>query len=207
MISRTALLAAILAIDLLRCASASACADSATCLREVGEAQKQIRSLSARFVQTKHLTLLEQPIESNGTFAFKQPDQVLWRIDDPAFEVRIHGSKVQLPPGEGAGMRAMPPGLESLLGAMSAVFTGDIEAASRRFDMEGKQEGNDVVIHMVPKEAADRRLLGNLRLTFVRPDMTLRAIHLEEAVGDSVDVVFSDMHRNDAAAEAVLRKP
>ena len=198
---------AVLAVVSFPSASASAaCSDSAACLREIGEAQKQVRSLSARFVQTKHLALLEEPIVSTGTFAFKHPDQVLWKVDEPAFEVRIDGSKVQLPEGVDPGMRSMPPGLESLLGAMSAVFTGNIEAASSRFDMEGKQEGDDVVVRMSPKQSADRRLLGNMRLTFERPDLTLRTIHLEEAVGDSLDIQFSETHRNDAAAEAVLNQ-
>jgi hypothetical protein len=124
-------------------------------LREVGEAQRQVQSLSARFVQTKHLTLLDEPIESTGTFAFKRPGQVLWKIDEPAFEVRIDGSKVQLPPGEGLGMRAMPPGLESLLGAMSGMFTGDVVAASRRFAQAGKEEGPALGHRMSPKESAD----------------------------------------------------
>jgi outer membrane lipoprotein-sorting protein len=195
---------AVVAVVSLPGASASACTDSAACLREIGEAQKQLRSLSARFVQTKHLALLEEPIVSTGTFAFKQPGQVLWKIDDPAFEVKIDGSKIQLPPGEDAGMRAMPPGLESLLGAMSAVFTGDIDAAARRFDMRAGQDGNDIVVRMSPKSEADRRLLGDLRLTFARPDLTLRAVRLQETVGDSVDIVFRDVHRNDGVADAAM---
>ena len=101
----------------------------------------------------------------------------------------------------------MPPGLESLLGAMAAVFKGDIEAASSRFNMEGRQEGDNVVVHMSPKQSADRRLLGDMRLTFARSDLILRMIHLEEAVGDSLDIEFRDTHRNDAAAEAALDQP
>ena len=197
---------AVFAVVSFPSASASACTDSAACLREIGEAQKQVRSLSARFVQTKHLALLEEPIVSSGTFAFKHPDQVLWKIDEPAFEVRINGAKVQLPEGVDPGMRSMPPGLESLLGAMSAVFTGDMETASSRFEMEAKQEGDNLVIRMSPKQSADRRLLGDMRLTFARPDLTLRTMHLEEAVGDSLDIQFEDTHRNDATAEAVLNQ-
>jgi outer membrane lipoprotein-sorting protein len=207
MTRRGVLILAVLIVTLFRSVTASGCPDSAACLREIGEAQRQVRSLSARFVQTKHLALLDQPIRSTGTFGFKRPDQVLWKIDDPAFEVRIDGSKVQLPPGEDMGMRAMPPGLDSLLRAMSAVFTGDIEAAARRFELEAHQKDDGIVVGMSPKEAADRRLLGNLRLTFVRPDLTLRAIHLEEAVGDWLEIDFRDVHRNDATAEAALGKP
>lgn len=205
MTARALWLMAIAASVWLRCAGASAaCSDSTACLREIGAAQKQVRSLSARFVQTKHLALLEEPIVSTGTFAFKHPDQVLWKIDEPAFEVRINGAKIQLPEGVEPGMRSMPPGLEGLLGAMSAVFTGDIDAASRRFNMEAKEEGGDVVVRMSPKESADRRLLGDMRLNFARPDLVLRTMHLEEAVGDSLDIEFRDTHRNDAAAESAL---
>jgi hypothetical protein len=35
----------------------------------------------------------------------------------------------------------------------------------------------------------------------------LTAIHLEEAVGDIVDIVFRETHRNDAVAEAALSHP
>jgi len=182
----------------------SACGDSAECLREVEQAQQQVRSLSAHFVQTKTLTLLEEPIRATGIFAFQRPDRVLWKIDDPPFELRVDGAQVQLPSADRHAMRSMPPGLESLLRGISAMFTGDIEAASRRFDIEASPRDEGIVVGMRPKEKADRQLIQNIRLTFVPPQLELRRIELEEAVGDRLEIVFRDTHRNDATAAAAF---
>lgn len=184
--------------------AATACEDSAACLREIQRAQRQVRSLSASFVQTKNLALLEEPIRSTGLFAFRRPDDVLWRIDDPAFEMRVEGGRVQVPAGEQDAMRSIPPGLQSLLDGMSAMFTGDIEAASRRFEIDAAKVDEGIAVRMTPKQAADRRLIANLRLTFAGPELALRRVELEESVGDRLEIVFRDIHRNDAAAEAAF---
>jgi hypothetical protein len=57
---------------------------------------------------------------------------------------------------------------------------------------------------MVPKRSVDRLLVGSIRLTFVPPEMALRRIRLEESVGDHLEVVFRDIHRNDASAAALF---
>jgi outer membrane lipoprotein-sorting protein len=195
---------AILAVAVTPAAAASTCGDSAACLRAVEQAQRQVRSLSAHYVQTKTLALLEEPIRSTGVFAFQRPDRVLWRIDDPPFEVRVEGDEVRLPAGGDATMPSMPPGLEALLGGISAMFTGDMETASRRFEIEAAQHDEGVVVRMVPKRSVDRRLIGSIRLTFVSAALELRRIQLEESVGDRLEILFHDVHRNDATAETLL---
>jgi outer membrane lipoprotein-sorting protein len=183
---------------------AAACDGTAQCLREVEAAQRRLRSISARFVQTKHLALLEEPIESSGTFAFLPPDRALWRVDDPPFEVRIDGKEIRVPPGVEGAVRSAPPALTSMLGSMSAIFAGDVDEVAGRFDIEAAATADGIAVHMKPRAAGERRMIGGMRLLFAGADLLIREVELHEALGDRLHIVFLDARRNEPATESLF---
>jgi outer membrane lipoprotein-sorting protein len=186
----------LLLVIAFRCThAADACTSSADCLSAVAEVQRRVRSLSARFVQTKHVSLLTEPIETNGRFTFTHPDTISWQVEDPPFEIRVDAGKVQLPPGEELSLAATWPALSGLFSSMSAMFTGDTEKALRAFDVKAHGSGDAIVVLMTPKDSKAHRMAESIRLTFAQPDLLLRDIHIEEAVGDKLDIVFQDTKR------------
>jgi hypothetical protein len=175
--------------------AAATCATSTECLNQVADVQRRVRSLSARFVQTKHISLLTEPIETNGRFSFTHPDTILWKVEDPSFEIRIEAGKVHLPPGEESSLPATWPALSGLFASMSAMFTGDMNKVLRTFDVEAHASDDAIVVDMAPKTSGEYRLVDSIRLTFTQPDLLLHDIHIEESVGDRLDIVFHDSKR------------
>lgn len=190
-----ALVLCLLAASVPPVAAAEACTSPRACLEQIAAAQRRVRSVSARFVQTKHVSLLAEPIETTGQFVFRHPDNIVWKVDEPPFEINLQGGKLQLPPGEEASLRATMPSMSGMFAGMSAMFTGDAEKVLSAFDVDARHDGNDIVIDLKPKGGGERRIIAALRLKFGEPSLELREIHIEEAVGDSLDIVFHDTQR------------
>lgn len=185
----------LLAILMPQVAMGAACESSRACLEEIATAQRRVRSLSARFVQTKHVSLLAEPIETTGQFVFRHPDNILWKVDQPPFEINVERGKLLLPPGEETSLRASMPSVSGMFTGMSAMFTGDAEKILSSFDVDARDDGSGIVVDLKPKGRAEQRIIAALRLRFAGPDLELREIHIEEAVGDSLDIVFHDTQR------------
>src|SRR3989442_114899 len=66
-----------------RGAAYAACTSTDSCLQVIEAAQRDTRTMSADFVQLKHVSLLNEPLESTGHLVFKRPDQILLKIDTP----------------------------------------------------------------------------------------------------------------------------
>jgi len=181
------------------------CDSTDACLRAIEESQRSTRALSARFEQTKHLSLMNEPLVSRGRFAFKQPDQVLWQIDEPAITVRIDRNGVHLPnlPNAEAEVAALGP-FSNMMRELSGVFTGSLGTVRKNFDVHANGDAAAIHVRLVPRNAQWQRMFRSVELSFAMPDLTMKTIHIDEALGDSLDIVFTDVHRNDAVAEAAF---
>lgn len=183
----------------------AACDSTDACLRIIEATQRETRALSARFEQTKHLSLLAEPLMTRGRFAFKAPDQILWQIDEPAFTVRIDHVGVHLPdlPQAQAEVAAMAP-FSAMLREISGVFTGSLSKVRSAFEVTAREEENGIRLQLTPRSAEWQQMFRSLEVTFAMPDLVMHTIRIEEALGDRLDIVFSDIHRNDATAAAAI---
>jgi outer membrane lipoprotein carrier protein len=198
---------ALLAALLITSATAAwaACEGTDACLRAIEESQRTTRALTARFEQTKHLSLLTEPLVSRGRFAFKAPDQVLWQIDEPKVTVRIDQYGVHLPdlPNAEAEVAALGP-FSEMMRELSGLFTGSLTTVQKSFDVTAAGDTAAIRVHLVPRSEQWRRMFRSLELEFAAPDLVMHTIHIDEALGDSLEIVFSDVHRNDDVANAVF---
>ena len=135
--SPCATLAALLA--LLAAPAWATCDSTDACLRAIEASQRATRALSARFEQTKHLSLLTEPLTTRGRFAFKAPDHILWQMDEPAFTMRIDRDGVHLPglPQAQAELAAMAP-FSAMLREISGVFTGTLNSVRTAFEVTAR---------------------------------------------------------------------
>ncbi len=199
----------VLSAVLLCAATAHAtCTGTDACLRAIEAAQQATRTLAARFEQTKHLSLMSEPLITRGRFAFKAPDQVLWQIDDPKVTVRIDQHGVHLPdlPGAAAEAASLAPFAE-MMRELSGLFRGSLAAVQKSFDVTATDEAAGVHVHLVPRSAQWQRMFRSIDLTFAAPDLLMHTIRVDESLGDSLEIVFSDVHRNDGIADAAIDVP
>lgn len=199
------ILALLMFAQIAATAQAGVCADTESCLRLVEAQQRSTQVLSARIVQTKHLSLLTEPLVSRGRFAFKQPDLVVWQLDDPPLTVRIDSSGLHLPgrPQAEKEVAALAP-FNRVMGEFAGIFTGNLEKVRGAFAVQARGGDAEVQVEMVPQQETWRRMFQRIELTFVAPGYVIRSIRLQESLGDRLEIEFSDVHRNDAVAEAAV---
>ena len=187
-------------------AAAAPCSDTKTCLRLIESRQRETRSLSAQFVQTKSLSLMNEPLVTHGSFAFKQPDQVMWKIDDPPLTIRINrqGLRIDERPEVENEVRAMAS-FSQLMRKLSGMFVGSLQEIEGSFDVVAGSDASEIRLQLTPKEAQLKDLFRTITVSFTTADVVMHSLRVEEALGDRLEIVFSDVHRNDSAAEAALR--
>ena len=147
-----------------RVAAAAPCMGTDACLQVIETSQRTTRALSARFEQTKHLSLLTEPLVTRGQFAFRQPDQVMWRVDDPAITVRIDREGIHLPdlPGVKDEVAALAP-FSAMMRQLSGLFTGSLSSVRNTFDVTATADGGAIRVHLVPREEQWRRSASAMR--------------------------------------------
>ena len=174
------------------------CTSTLTCLRALEQAQRETRTITARFVQTKRLSLLDEDLVSTGSFAFRQPDQVLWKVEEPRpMTVLVTGHGVIIPGLPELDRRAMAVGpLPTMFRQMGAILAGSVETAKQDFDMTAHEEGDAIRVKMVPRESQARRVFRELHISFAGEHLLVKGIRLENALGDRLDISFSEVRRN-----------
>jgi len=174
------------------------CTSTLTCLRALEQAQRETRTISARFVQTKRLGLLDEDLVSTGSFVFKQPDHVLWKVEEPQpMAVLITGQDVRIPGLTEQDRRAMAMGpIPAMFRQLGGILAGSVETVKQDFDMTAHEEGKSIRVKMVPREPQARRVFRELHISFSGEHLLVQEIRLENALGDSLDISFSEVRRN-----------
>ena len=181
------------------------CRDTESCLRVVESKQSATEVMSAHFEQSKHLSLMTEPLVSRGRFAFRRPDQVLWEVEEPPLTIRIDRSGLHLPdlPGVKEEGAAMAP-FGQMLRDLSGLFTGSLSGLQRGFEVDATPAVDGVDVQLRPKAEQWRRMFTIIDVSFRGTDLMIASLRLQEALGDRREIVFSEVHRNDAVAAAAI---
>ncbi len=137
-------------------------------------AQKNIRSLSADFMQTRALRTLRSPLRSQGRLWFRAPDQFRWELGDPPKTIIIgtaDGITVIHPEKMRAERKPLaspgsPAGFVEALGMIRLPQGGSLEEFQRRIQVLAiTTSGATCHLEMLPRDASARRLSA-IKLAF-----------------------------------------
>lgn len=179
-------------------AAATLCASTTECVQAVQRAQGDTRTLSADFVQVKHLSLLEEPIVCSGHLLLKRPDHVLLRIDKPQpATVRINNGQLDIPslPERERQAVAMAP-MAGRIGDLGAIFSGSVEGLEKKFDVTAGAEGDAIAVRLVPRDESLKQMFRTIELRFDGPQLLIHQIRLEDALGDHLEITLDHVQRN-----------
>ena len=176
----------------------AACDSTGSCLATIEAAQTDTRTVSARFTQTKHLSLLDQPLVSTGRFIFKRPDRMRLDIDTPRpATVLINGRDISIP---GLSERdkqqlSMTP-MAAMFTELGAMFAGAPAALRQHFQVAAVPVDGAVEVTLTPTVPEWQRLFRTIQLRFVEPEYVIGSMRLDDALGDRLEIVMSDVRRN-----------
>lgn len=165
-------------------------------LRDVREARKDLRTLTAGFTQERRLSLLATSVVSTGTLAYVAPDRLRWALGPPddvvyfigpeGLSYRTRSSKATAPP-RGAPVAAALADIRALLG-------GDLGALRERYVLGGSR--GDGTAEIIGSAKDPKASVKSFSLVL---DETLRLpvkARLVEGKRDTIDITFKDAKVN-----------
>lgn len=185
------------------------CESSAACLALLGEAQAATRSVDARFVQTKHVALLDAPLVSTGRFRFRRPDHVRLDIESPrASTVLIAGRSVTIPGLAASEQQALAGSpMTAMFTELGALFAGQLERAPGSFAVEAASAGDAIDVTLTPTAPDFRRLFHTIALRFAGPRMVIQSMRLDDALGDRLEVELRDVQVDVNLPDSLFTQP
>jgi outer membrane lipoprotein-sorting protein len=200
----------LLALSVLQAVAAHAdCTSTDSCLQAVDAAQAETRTISARFTQTKHLSLLDEPLVATGRFTFKRPDRMRLDIESPhAATVLINGRQISLPGLSESDRQqlGMTP-MAAMFTELGAMFAGSPSALRQHFDVVAEPVDGGILVTLTPTVPDWQRLFRTIRLRFVGPDLVIGAMQLDDALGDRLDIAMNDVERNRDVPDSLFAAP
>ena len=159
--------------------------DLSQVIENIKKREQNLKTFTAKFVQTKKTFLLREPIESEGLIYFERPDKVLFKVKHPSpmivlikkGQMQIYYpdfSKFEKRDIEGAGEIIKKYfGIGQSLEALKKEFQLKIISATDRYDLQ-----------LIPKKAAIAKRIDVIEITVNAKTWLLERIHFKESKGD-----------------------
>lgn len=158
--------------------------------------RRSAEALDARFRQTKHIALLQEPLVSTGRVRFELPDGLRWEVIEPEpLVVDTRGGRLRTgPPGE---LREVPTSalgpFAALPGGFSGVFGATSEEITAAFEVSGSSSPGS--FRLTPKDRRLARALEAIDLVLAPETGVPRRVVLHEAGGDRSEIeIESEPH-------------
>ena len=162
-------------------------------------AQTNIQTWSADFIQTRTLKSLTQPLRENGHVWFCAPSQFRWELGEPPKTIAIRQTNVlfviypRLKRAERYPLDAQTGQWRDTLALLDAGFPRsqtELESRYRILSQTINGEIGEVVLE--PKSASARRMMTEIKIEFSTKDSSLQATELHFADGSTLRNDFTN---------------
>lgn len=162
-------------------------------------------TISADFVQYKHIDFLSNDIESNGKLAFKSPNMVKWEYEKPfAYSVLFKNETLFI--NDNGTKTDMDMGSNKLFKQLNQLITasikGDMFDASEFDVLYFKKDGRSEV-HFTPTDKQFSEFIKVFYITFSTKG-EVEEIKIIEPSDDYTQIVFSNRTTNETLSDAVF---
>jgi outer membrane lipoprotein-sorting protein len=148
----------------------------------------------ARFRESRHLSILTDPIETTGTLYFAPPDRLARHTTSPGrSRIVIEAGRVSL--RDETGQRVFDFSTneiaQALVGNLMVVFRGDLKLLRERYSISFDSTAERWTLDLEPRARALRSLIE--RVHFVGKGGDLAAMETREPNGDRTIMEFSEI--------------
>ncbi|MBN1664031.1 MAG: outer membrane lipoprotein carrier protein LolA [Deltaproteobacteria bacterium] len=171
-------------------------------------AAQNVKSVSADFIQEKHLKILAKPIISKGRLYFKAPRSIRWEYLAPARTLTLmnkNGAYVYIR-SEGKWIldRAQSDARGIVMDEINNWFTGRFEenaAFSHAY-----QPGPPPSVILTPKEEM-KKFISQISLRLSRATGLVEQVDIREGHGNSTRIIFQNEKVNAKFPDSLFEKP
>jgi outer membrane lipoprotein-sorting protein len=136
-------------------------------LQALMQAMAQVPASRARFVETRHMALLTQPLQLKGSLTYERPHRLAKHVQSPVDELlSVDGDTLTvINKGE---KRVIPlreqPAAGALVASVRATLAGDITQLERHYRVELSGTRASWNLRLQPREAQVRRAVDSIAL-------------------------------------------
>ncbi|HEY9510706.1 MAG TPA: outer membrane lipoprotein carrier protein LolA [Verrucomicrobiae bacterium] len=197
---------------LILCSFQLFAADSAALISRWLNAQTNLQTWSADFVQTRTMKSLTQPVTTSGHVWFAEPNRFRWELGHPPQTIAVrakdemlvisprlkHVERYSLAENQAGPWR-------DAMALIEAGFPRSQKDLESRFRIAAQNITNDVCeVSLQPKSASARRLMPQIKIAFGTNDFALRATELQFADGSIMRNDFTNAVLNPKLDESLF---
>jgi outer membrane lipoprotein-sorting protein len=173
-------------------------------------AQTNIQTWTADFIQTRTLKSLTQPLTATGHVWFAAPNRFRWELGNPAQTIAVRQPEQmliiypRLKRAERYPLTGDQTGpWRDALALLEAGFPRSRTEMESRFRILSQISTNDIYeLALQPRSAAARRMMPQIKIAFATNDFALRATELEFADHSTMRNDFQNPKLNEQVDEA-----
>ncbi len=148
----------------------------------------------ARFRESRHLSILTDPIETTGMLYFAPPDRLARHTTSPGrSRIVIEAGRVSI--GDETGQRVFDFSTneiaQALVGNLMVMFRGDLKSLRERYSISFDSNEESWTLDLEPRSRALRSIIE--RVQFVGKGRDLAAMETREPNGDRTIMKFSEI--------------
>ena len=178
-------------------------------------AQTNIQTWSADFIQTRTLKSLTQPLTTTGHVWFAAPNRFRWELGNPAQTIAVRQPEQilviypRLKRAERYPLTGDQTGpWRDALALLEAGFPRSKAEMESRFRILSQISTNEIYeLALQPKSAAARRMMPQIKIAFGTNDFSLRATELEFADHSTMRNDFQNAKLNEKFPETQFTPP
>ncbi|MEO6347115.1 MAG: outer membrane lipoprotein carrier protein LolA [Aquaticitalea sp.] len=165
-----------------------------------------INSMQSEFTQTKHLSVLENEIISEGNLYFKSPTMVKWEYIKPYKNVAVFKDDKLLVNNEGK-KDEMELNSNRLFRSLNALIVSSIKGDmfdDSQFDILYFGIANGYAVKFIPKDKRLKKFIASFELKFDKTTAQVTEVKLMEPNDDDTVIVFKNKQINSNIPDSVF---
>ncbi|EJN09284.1 outer membrane lipoprotein carrier protein LolA [Herbaspirillum sp. YR522] len=159
--------------------------------------------MCGRFDQTKQLTGIKKPLQSNGRFCVIAGRGILWQALQPfPNTLRITRDAIQQMQDGRVAMKLdaqQEPVVKMINSVLFSLLAGDLSQLDALFALDGQISNGHWKVALKARQPALARAIGDITL---EGGAYVERVLMQEASGDRTDIVFSDIKTGAGAMTA-----
>ena len=162
--------------------------------KTVKEVATKIKTLTTDFVQYKHLDFLSKDIETSGKMAFKEPNMLQWQYKKPYnYSIVFKNGKIFI--DDQGKKSAMDVSSSKIFGKINKLIVGSVSGDmfdDKEFVISYFKNKTNIITKFIPKDAALKKYIKQIELTFDKNDTTVIQVKLLESSEDYTRIVLKN---------------
>ena len=155
----------------------------------------QVPAAQARFVEIRHMSVLQSPLTLNGRLAYVRPDRIERHVLAPYDErTVVSGDQVTIENRSRNTSKTFSlesaPGAYALAESLRATLAGDLAALQRHYSVDLKGNRDDWTLTLTPREAAVASLVQSVLIAGTQA--RILRFDVREANGDYSTMTIRD---------------